>query len=230
MLADLTIGLTFFFAVLTLLASLANSQGVLAVQRSERQAKLRNGITSAFGSVYPGTKLIVKSNSRGDDFVDLVNSQGVSIGQIWENGNFQRIMIYPDTYVVGESELTADGSKLYRAIGDAIKFHAPSIGYLFVHGIVEPSESGISDSAKKQALALSRARADDVHSLFVKMGLIAPSAAEFRLGQIELKYSISYGTGAELYTRESFAVENWGSMKTSGRVDIVLFYRDEIVE
>jgi len=227
-LADLTIGLTFFFAVLSLLASLANSQGVLAVQRQERQADLRTDVRDAFDSVYPGTILSRQVNGVGDEYVDIRDATGTSIGQIWENGNFQRIMVYPDTYVPGSPDLTENGHRLYEAIAKVIKPRVPSIGYIFVHGIVEPSETGITAEQKKLALELSRKRADAVHRLFVRDGLIAQSASGHVAGQLESKYAISYGTGAELYTRESFAVENWGAMRKAGRVDIVLFYKDEL--
>jgi len=227
-LADMTIGLTFFFAVLSLLSSLANSQGIKAAQRTEKQTRVKSKILEAFQRVYPDTVSRKVTNSVGDEYLDLRSSSGKSIGQVWENGNFQRIMIYPGAFKeAGSVELSANGERLYMEIGKVLKPNVTSFGYLFVHGIVEPAEATATDEGKTSALELSRQRADGVSQLLVRQGLIAPTASTTAPGQVEKKLAISYGTGTELYTLDSPAAQNWGTKSKTGRVDLVLFYNDE---
>ena len=224
-LSDMTIGLAFFFAIFSMVAGLANSQAVMVIQRQGRQESVKSSVLTAFQQVFPGCKGINKKSDDTHEHMTIYSSSGDIIGQVWENGNFQRIKVLARSFDGSrDSSLNTIGYRLYRSLGSVIKENAPSFAYLFVHGIVEPSEYS-SPSMKGSARLLSRQRADNVYDLLTTNGVISSSDQEAKRNQIPAKYAIPYGTGTDLYTVDE--AEQWGTGRYLGRVDIVFFYTDE---
>src|SRR5690606_18476446 len=106
--------------------------------------------------------------------------------------------------------------------------HVHSLGYIFIHGIVEPAEVQATAQDRSRALLLSRERADVIQGILTQQGLIAKSETHVSAKALPKKFAISYGTGTDLYIRGGSAPSVWGSKETTGRVDIVLFYIDDM--
>ncbi len=220
-LTDMTIGLTFFFAMFSVVSALANSQALLLVARQDRQKAVREECVKIFGS---GTRSEERGPSKESRHTAVLDSKGQILAQIWENGNFQRIKIYlPMFQGQRNSQLTPAGRQLLVAMARIFKKHAREFAYLFTHGITEPAEFGVGDAARRQALLNSRERADAVYNVLVSAGAIAkPELGDVPPNAIASKYAISYGTGSELYFKSRLLTS-----KLAGRVDIVLFYTDD---
>ena len=211
-LSDMTIGLTFFFAVFSTVASLANSQAFAVAQRTERQKGVREELVRAFVSQEPGTtSKVIEKQAEGDKYTELRRPDGGVMAQIWENGNFQRITIIEPVYrSAGSAVLRRRGQRLYESLAPVLKAHAPDFAYIFIHGIAERGEG--------DALDLSRLRADGVSAILRDLGVIKIARDGERARDfVETKYAIAYGTGNELYT---------SGAAPSGRVDLVLFYKE----
>lgn len=224
-LSDMTIALTFFFAVLSIAASLASSQELVRRKRTENQNVTRDRIIEAFKSRYPNLEAVTRSETDADgarsEFTDFLkkmpNGQRESIGKIQINSNLQRVMVYPPgVFSPGGTDLSSEGRSLYRAIAREIRPDADRLSYLFVHGIAQPTEVTAGSGEP-----LSRERADVVRRLLEDEGLIrvVGRSASSPLPSVPPQFAISYGTGTLLYKLPG---------ARAGRVDLVLFYKDEV--
>lgn len=227
---DMTIGLAFFFAVFSVVAALANSKAVQLMERQNRQKAVCDDIVSAVTGAFPSAISQPGESATGEKYTEIVTrDKKTSLVEIWENGNFQRLKVYAPAFPSPRGHtLSADGRGLYKDLGAVIKKHASEFSYLFLHGIVEPTEVESSLQGRSAALDVSRKRADEVYALMTELRVIA-SAGETETPPdcIPRKYAISYGTGVDLYTRVLPKKEKWNTGSPIGRVDLVFFYKEE---
>lgn len=221
-LADVTISLSFIFAIFAVSSSALSSQLLLNFDRNQRQDRIQAKLVSVLSRHFAGPFKTSYERARGQSRAHLVvrGEGGELIAQVWDNGSFQRLIICKPLFPSGGTRLTEEGASVYFDLARQISEDAGEFAYVFIHGIVERREESDLGLTARKSEAVSTERARAVFSKFDEAGLIAAygiNDEDVPLSQIAPKYIIWYGTGSKLY----------GGYMDTGRADVVLFYADQ---
>lgn len=226
------IGVAFIFMLLSLVNGVVNTKVFEIAERDQLQDSVAELITKSFNL---GNEQAV-AKSRKDRLADQQEANAdrnftiyqselnrKEVAQVWSNGNFQRIKIYVDSFDPGSTVVKPRAQQVYASLAKELKLSAPQFAYIFVHGIVEPSEFAQTAEGREKALMISRKRADEVYKVLEQKGLIARAEEGDVKDRVPAKFAISYGTGFDLYIRSDVAKKQ---LFPAGRVDLVIFYKE----
>jgi|GEM_PF-3172058 len=220
----MTIALSFFFCLYSISTVVASSKIFEVISREQRESKTADSVQSVLTKYLRGA--IVKQDKVLHEVTFLSpnrlrNGHSRVLAAIYENGNDQRISMYLPAFELGKATIAKnyDVRGFFLNLAHVLKPYAKNLGYIYIHGIVQPQE----DSDSQSALQLSRARADLILSYLQEGKLVSNytdksnDATIYDRQEVPVKYAIAFGTGSYLYT---------SSAEVIGRVDLVLFQQD----
>ncbi len=267
-LADMTIAFSFILLIFSA-TSIANSAKLLEQgTKLYRQNKILRDLDGAIQATarHFGLETLDDSSkwdepASGNDpghsrrwriCVRTPAGNGVPLADIYLNGSFLRVMLYPRPsgdgartvfyepdsdrqrdIAAGDLRLTPYGKEVYKALLAIAsdRFLRGDISYVFLHGVGRDHLSAQDLDDK----AVSLARAQYVFQLMKDEGLVwveeevnrlpASKAQQIKSAGVDSKYSIALGTGHSIYVSE----EGFGPAQKRGatnRVDLLLFFAD----